>query len=86
MEYPTFNLTPILVTSPDLSGAYTREVLASLGANEFLTASSDPPGLGSKVLKLLRGQQPQIIAKVLVVTSDEERGATLKDAFENRVY
>jgi len=86
MEYPAFNSTPILVTSPALSGADPREVLSSLDANEFLTAPYDPSGLLSKVRKLLQRQQPQIDATVLVVNSDEERGATLKDAFQNRGY
>ncbi len=86
MEYPAFNSTPILVTSPALSGADPREVLSSLDANEFLTAPDDPSGLLSKVRKLLQRQQPQIDATVLVVNSDEERGATLKHAFQNRGY
>ena len=86
MEYPAFNSTSILVTSPALSGADPREVLSSLDANEFLTAPDDPSGLLSKVRKLLQRQQPQIDATVLVVNSDEERGATLKDAFQNRGY
>jgi DNA-binding response OmpR family regulator len=57
-----------------------------LDANEFLTAPYDPSGLLSKVRKLLQRQPPQIAATVLVVNSDEERCATLKDAFQNRGY
>ena len=86
MEYPDFTSTPILVIPPALSGADPREVLSSLDANELLTAPYDPSGLLSKVRKLLQRQQPQIDATVLVVNSDEERGATLKDAFQNRGY
>jgi len=86
MEYPAFNSTPILVTSPALSGADPQEVLSSLDANEFLTAPYDPSALLSKVRNLLQWQQPQIDATVLAVNSDEERGATLKDAFQNRGY
>ena len=84
MEYPDFNSTPILVIPPALSGADPREVLSSLDANELLTAPYDPSGLLSKVRKLLQRQQPQIDVTVLVVNSDEERGATLKHAFQNR--
>jgi len=86
MEYPAFNSTPMLVIFSALSGADPREVLSSLDANEFLTAPYDPSGLLSKVRKLLQRQQPQIDATVLVVNSDGERCATLKDAFQNRGY
>ncbi|MFP6636123.1 MAG: hypothetical protein VCB79_09395, partial [Dehalococcoidia bacterium] len=86
LEYPAYNSTPILVTSPALSGADPRQVLSSLDANEFLTTPYNPSGLLSKVRKLMQRQQPQIDETVLVVDSDEERGATLKDTFQNRGY
>ena len=55
MEYPAFNSTPVLVTSPAMSGVDPREVLSSLGANEFLTAPYDSSGLLSKVANSCSG-------------------------------
>lgn len=53
VEYPSFNATPILITSPDSSGANSQEIISSLGANGLLTAPYTPADLRSKVRKLL---------------------------------
>ena len=86
MEYAAFNATPILVTSPALSGADPREIISSLGANGILTVPYTPSELRSKVRKLLQRHEPQDSETVLVVTSDQERGIRLKDAFEGHGY
>jgi CheY-like chemotaxis protein len=86
MEYPSFNTTPILITSPASSSADAREVISSLGANGFLTAPYTPSALRSEVRKLMQRQEPQDTATVLIVTSDQERGMTLRTAFEGHGY
>ena len=86
MEYAAFNTTPVLLTSPALSGADPHDVIPALGANGFLTAPYTPADLISNVRKLLQGHQPPDCATVLVVTSEQDRGETLKTAFEGHGY
>ncbi len=86
MEYPSFNATPILITSPDSSKADAREVISSLGANGFLAAPYTPSALRSEARKLMRRQEIQDTATVLIVTSDQDRGMTLRTTFEDHGY
>ena len=86
VEYAAFNTTPILITSPALSGADPQEIISSLGANGFLTDPYTPADLRSKGRKLLQRHDTQDRLTVLVVTSDEQRGLGLKDAFQSHNY
>ncbi len=85
-EYSSFNGVPILVVSATFSGEDAAEITLRLGANAFVPCPVEPVELGEKVRRLLKGEAPKGVARVLVVEDAEDQARALVEGFRLHGY
>ncbi|HPH98585.1 MAG TPA: PAS domain S-box protein [Anaerolineaceae bacterium] len=81
-EYQAFNHVPILVVSATYSGEDPSSMTANLGADAFLSMPVDGKIFTETVLTLIKHEEPEEWARVLVVENDESLAAMLSDTFQ----
>lgn|GEM_PF-3963060 len=80
-DYASFNQIPILVVSATFSGEEPSRISTELGANGFLAMPVDGALLLQTVNDLLRGIQPQLTLRALIVDEDLPSAQRIAAAF-----
>lgn len=85
-EYGEYNTVPILVTSATYAGHDPHEISRQLSVSAFLPLPAQSDEVADMITRLLRGEVPRQVSRVLVVDDDPTTTLILKRYFSDNGY